>query len=582
MLSTKPQSRDFTLDDNLFFVFVNNQAGTREKAILEACMNSVDAGSPSVNIVIEKDKIQIIDQGKGFISDEEIKNFFSTIGTPHNEGDAHYGRYRMGRCQLMRYGRNTWRSNTFELVVDVKKNGSNHTKTSGLPQQNGCHITIDLYDTITSIEVKTLCATVAEWIEWLPIPAFVNGKPVTRKVTDAKWTIETDDAYILLNDSPEMKVYNRGVFVMNLNADKLGSGGVIVSKIALDVIFARNDIQAKCPVWRRICKTISDTTRERSIRRGLNNETRTFLCQQLIAGELDLTQPDIQELKLFTMVDGGNKSIIDLTEAAREGLAIAPLHDPLGRVVHRAKLLPVLSTCTVDRFQMSSIEELIERLIEIFAKKIRTHQIKSTQQYGRPQYSAGTSQAIAIQAALENIVIADLDTYKNLMRTTYTPVSSGNLPTNMRSYFRCLEHALAGFGWPNKAGELPPVESIKAGSMDGSIGFMSGSSLILDPLTLPDPRDGLSAIINTVSLVLKIITNNTDDDQDIKGATAITDRFGAPTIVERFIEALLKQNAHAANGPFPLRMREDAEAFIAKVRQERKIKAEQHREPATR
>ena len=98
--SQDSEIRKFKMHPDLLFSVIKSQAGTQEKAILEAVMNAVDAGATKCEIKIDENGYSIVDDGKGFVSRQEVDEFFETFGTPHKEGDATYGRFRMGRGQL--------------------------------------------------------------------------------------------------------------------------------------------------------------------------------------------------------------------------------------------------------------------------------------------------------------------------------------------------------------------------------------------------------------------------------------------------------------------------------------------------
>lgn len=68
-------------------------------------MRSVDARAKNVNITITGKNISCTDDGDGFATKEDVLRYFGRFGTPHAEGDATYGRFRLGRGQIMAYGR---------------------------------------------------------------------------------------------------------------------------------------------------------------------------------------------------------------------------------------------------------------------------------------------------------------------------------------------------------------------------------------------------------------------------------------------------------------------------------------------
>src|SRR5690606_17939145 len=114
------ERRTLKMHPHLLWSVIHRQAGTIGKGILEGVMNSVDAGATRCDIILDREHFSIEDDGKGFASDQEIEDFFETFGTPHEEGDAKYGRFRMGRGQMMAFGMNVWHTNNYKMVVDLK------------------------------------------------------------------------------------------------------------------------------------------------------------------------------------------------------------------------------------------------------------------------------------------------------------------------------------------------------------------------------------------------------------------------------------------------------------------------------
>jgi len=117
------QKRDFKMDPGLLWHVIHSQAGTQGKALLETVMNTIDAKATSMEINLSNEGFVISDDGKGFGSMGEIERFFETFGTPHKDGDATYGKYRMGRGQIFAFSKNKWHSGAFQMSVDIKNKG---------------------------------------------------------------------------------------------------------------------------------------------------------------------------------------------------------------------------------------------------------------------------------------------------------------------------------------------------------------------------------------------------------------------------------------------------------------------------
>lgn len=141
------EKRDFRMHPDLLWSVIKSQAGTLSKAFLELVMNAVDAGSDKVEILFDRNTFKVSDGGKGFTSRREIEDFFETFGTPHKEGDATYGKFRMiGRGQIFSFAKNTWQSSAFRMDVDIKTLGLEYNLHENQSMVNGCVISGEFYD----------------------------------------------------------------------------------------------------------------------------------------------------------------------------------------------------------------------------------------------------------------------------------------------------------------------------------------------------------------------------------------------------------------------------------------------------
>lgn len=240
---------------DMLFSIIKSQAGTFDKAILELMMNAVDAGATEARFDFDGKTFVMQDDGKGFRDRQEIEAFFETFGTPHSQGDAVFGRFRMGRGQVMGFTRNRWRSGAFSMHVDIREKGLEYDLQTLPETVAGCRIEGELYDPMSPSDTLRTIDGLTDMCKYLPIPAFINGKRVSLAMDSVKWTFEDDDAYYLLRpQSNSLEAYNLGVLVRSYyGAQAMGVGGLVVSKKPLQVNFARNDILvSSCEVWKRI------------------------------------------------------------------------------------------------------------------------------------------------------------------------------------------------------------------------------------------------------------------------------------------------------------------------------------------
>ena len=84
----RPERREFRMDPALLWSVIESQAGSAEKALLEAIMNAVDAGATRCDITLSETGYSVQDDGGGFKSRDDIEQFFETFGTPHKDGDG--------------------------------------------------------------------------------------------------------------------------------------------------------------------------------------------------------------------------------------------------------------------------------------------------------------------------------------------------------------------------------------------------------------------------------------------------------------------------------------------------------------
>jgi hypothetical protein len=259
------ERKSLKMHKKLLLDVIKRQAGTLHKAILEGTMNGIEAGARSIEITFLQDGdtsiLSIDDDGRGIVSIEEVENFFETFGTPHDESEGKvWAQFRMGRGQLFAFGRNTWRTSTFEMVVDVNEMGLSYELKKDLPFVEGCHIVIELYENPIGNyiypTVERLQEKIEEQVNYVDIPVFFNGIQMCIAPSELKWDMEDENAYYSFGVGDDLKIYNLGVYVRNVNIYTAGVTGIIVSKKMLGVNFARNDIQSDCTVYKGIQEVI--------------------------------------------------------------------------------------------------------------------------------------------------------------------------------------------------------------------------------------------------------------------------------------------------------------------------------------
>lgn len=369
------ENREFRLHKDILWSVIQAQAGTLSKAILELVMNSVDAGAATVGITIDAGHFTVTDDGKGFTRREEIEDFFETFGTPHQTGDAVYGRFRMGRGQIMAFSQNTWESGPFRMEVDIKNKGLNYVLSTLPNPVRGCHISGSLYERLRPSELINTEREIADLCKYAPLPVMLNGRRVSRDLSQEAWTLEDDDAYYRLKaDAGWLEVYNLGVLVRAYAGSNLGCGGEIISKRQLEVNFARNDILAnKCEVWKRIAAKVREYAKKFESKQPVKNENyRCLLARQMISGDFETTDEcwnAFNSEKCFTDIRGRHLSLDMLARAVPNSygkkLCISPEKGNMkADKLHTERLAFVLDPKTLERFGVESLTALLQRLKE--------------------------------------------------------------------------------------------------------------------------------------------------------------------------------------------------------------------------
>lgn len=358
------QDHNFTVHPHILFSIIQAQAGTLGKALLEGVMNSIDAGATKVAVTLTRESFTVRDDGKGFQNREEVLNWFGQFGTPHEEGDAIYGRFRMGRGQMMAFGLNTWRTGTFRMDVDIKGKGLDYRLTEKLAASKGCFIKGMLYQALTESGLQDVITEFTNLVRYAQIPVSLNGRVISKRPELVTWDAETDDAYIKTTRTGDLLVYNLGVLVRSYANYQFGCGGVVVSKRALKVNFARNDVLIyECDTWGRISDRLKrENLHKVASKSSLNSEERRFLAKEFTYGNMPLADhSEVLDLKLITDATGKHHSIRDLRSYSKLAVA-SDAKQRTGARLHREGRAFVLSQETLERFRVDSLEDLLETL----------------------------------------------------------------------------------------------------------------------------------------------------------------------------------------------------------------------------
>lgn len=356
----------------LLYDVIRSQAGSLQKALSELLMNSVDAGATRVEVKLDRTSFCVKDDGRGFVDRREIDEFFETFGTPHASGDAVFGRFRMGRGQAFAFARNRWRTSTFEMDVDVQARGLDYALTTGCEPVSGCTIHGDLYDRLEPSDLLVVERALADQCLYLPIPLVLNGRVLNRAPESERWMHTDSSAFIRVDDSRQLSVYNLGVLVCHYPASDFGTGGVVVSKRPLSVNFARNDIlRGQCQEWRAIRSVLTRLAAEHCGRTKGEKKTeawREFQARRVLTTDLSTSAQatELRTLPLFTDVAGKHLSLFNLS-GSKLPIVVAPARKSLvADRLQQTRVALVIDPITFNRFGCT-LPELLNALEALVA-----------------------------------------------------------------------------------------------------------------------------------------------------------------------------------------------------------------------
>jgi hypothetical protein len=405
------ERRALKVDVAIIRTIIRGQAGSLEKALMEAVANSMDAGASRIDVTVTPTQVVIQDNGKGFAKREEVEKYFEVFGFEHQGLDREHGRFGVGRGQLFCYGVNHWRTHTFEMSLDVDNQGFDYDFKVGLKAVKGMTITIDLYKELSLRDSYSLEENFRQLVRYSVVPVSYNGKLISEAPMKAKWSQETDDAWFNLKREGALRIYSQGLLVTQTHSH--GVGGVLVTKPGhpFELNMARNDIiKDKCEVWARVKKVLSAKARElgdRGMRQNTltDDQRRTLAQDTLVEGSAN----DLWERPLFTLTNGKHVSLRQLT--SREDWAEAPAGDRKADVLQQRQTLFVLSPDTMARFGVDTLDELKERLMDAFTRVEKAKgQDASMAEYYRDKIVPITTHASL--APFEHLVDLDFEKVK--------------------------------------------------------------------------------------------------------------------------------------------------------------------------
>ncbi|MFK5894971.1 MAG: ATP-binding protein [Pseudomonadota bacterium] len=356
---------DFDVDKSIIEHIVHSQNGTISSAIGELVMNSIDASSSLCHITIGKNSFEIIDKGKGFGTRSEINKYFKTFGLKHKEGDAKFGRFRIGRGQIMSLAHVTWHSGKFKMSTDVKNKGLKYELTEDKGDLfDGCRVYGTFYKSIEQWDLNKVKDEITEKIKYVNGDITFNGVSITKNEA-VNWDYEDDDFKVHWKSSDwcnAVSLFNMGVHVKNFSSSFYGVSGDVVTKKELSLNMARNEIKEKDELWTNIKKMLHDKAEElvknkAKTNKALTSDEKHATIMRFVAGQLSIN--DVWNLNLIK--DCRNK-FIKVSQLFSSGV---PLTIPDSVDCRKAERVSMLGSATVlhanevYRWGFESIQEMI-------------------------------------------------------------------------------------------------------------------------------------------------------------------------------------------------------------------------------
>ena len=282
----------FEADSGIVHHLIHNQNGTVETSIIELICNSIDAKSKVVKLFITKDSFDVVDEGQGFKDKDEIMKFFKKFGTPHKEGDATFGRFRIGRGQIISFSDAVWHSKGFKMETTIKDNayGFNFTEDEN-DYHDGCRVYGRFKISLRNHEIKSIEESIIQKLKYVDSKIYINNILISID-NKTEYDYEDEDLKIIWNPKRDdgILLYSQGVYVKDIPRYYYDLNADIITKNALKLNMARNETNDNDPVWIKIenllIKESQKVAKELMKSKKISETMRRGLIKQFISGEL--------------------------------------------------------------------------------------------------------------------------------------------------------------------------------------------------------------------------------------------------------------------------------------------------------
>lgn len=375
------EKRRFSLHPLAIHTFIEAQAGSLAKALSESVMNSFDAFASRVDISLTKNSFSVKDDGQGFQSKEEIESWFEVLGFPHEEGNHRtWGQFGMGRAQAWAFASTTWRSNQFQMEVDVKKKGLDYDLSILTNPEPGTLIVGTMYAPMSEVDLARTVQELRELLKFVQGEVYLNNIRVNQNPAEMQWDKETADAWMDVKAASGyrgrgLSVYNAGVLVCTLGTYQYGCEGILVTKpdSTLKLNLARNQIlEAECPVWKRIKAQLPSRVKKVAKLKEptLSHREKEALLTKL-AGDHSILPEVLEKLPEMLVDVGGRKLTLHKLAYGRVPVLVAPKGDAAGKKLMKLRMAQVLAESSLQGLglTLSELRAVCDPMLRIDPEK---------------------------------------------------------------------------------------------------------------------------------------------------------------------------------------------------------------------
>lgn len=378
MSTPQPAIIDFDVHQNLIHDLVKSQNGTLATALRELVMNSVDAGADRISIELSENTFSVEDNGCGFESRDDIEQNFRVFGQPHDDGDAVYGRFRIGRGQIMAFAAVDWISNQFQMSVDIESHGYGFQLTEFEDvAHNGCLVEGRLYDVQHPYSLEKVCRELRLLVEYSPIDIYLNGYPISGRTARETWDVETESYKIRWKSNSDIVIYNLGIFVKKISFGDMNIGAIVVTSKPLQLNMARNEVTTRDSLWCDIRERLYQKGMEEA-RNGIYSThptaaQRQNIIRQFIRNDLP-RRAELDMIPLLVDVRGASLHLSQILDDRRaRPITLCPDHQKrIGERIATENRAFVISSSSIDEWddlswigKADNAAQLLERIATI-------------------------------------------------------------------------------------------------------------------------------------------------------------------------------------------------------------------------